>query len=547
MKRTVALRLETHPSVTRRWRLEKCAAVRAARFVSVLLVGMLTAAACTPEAQEEITAAELNDHVAFLASDTLSGRYTGTTGIAKAERYIADAFAGMGLSPLPGEKDFFLECELRAVDYDRSQTLLTIDGVEYTLGEDFKPFSFSSDGSVETDVVFAGYGITAPEYDYDDYAGLDVEGKIVLLMRHEPDESGTTGRFAGKRHTRHAFFRAKAENALAHGAVGMLLYTDPMHHAIDDDLRVRPVYVFGGAGQGTGQGRGGNAADGTVPRVADGFVAFHISRDTAMELLPGIDLLTLQAAVDSGKAIPDITGDPLVLSTARISQHKDLTGQLVEARNVAAFLPGRSAGKSEWIVVGAHHDHIGSFTGEGDTIYNGADDNASGVAGVIELAEQFATRPPDRSMVFMTFSAEEIGLYGSYALDMYDLIDFSTIGFMLNLDMIGRNADDPVLVYGDGLANGLTDLVQKANKKHLLELELQGDIYEPFSDIAVFHDNRIPFLMLYTGEHEDYHGTGDHAEKLDFVRMEKLLQLSYNILSLAAEADRLPDFKGTHE
>ena len=156
MKRTVALRLKTHPSVTRRWHFAKCAAVRAARFVSVLLVGMLIAAACTPEAQEEITAAELNDHVTFLASDAHSGRYTGTTGIAEAERYIADAFAGMGLSPLPGEKDFFLEFELRAVDYDRSQTLLTIDGVEYTLGEDFKPFSFSSDGSVETDVVFAG-------------------------------------------------------------------------------------------------------------------------------------------------------------------------------------------------------------------------------------------------------------------------------------------------------------------------------------------------------------------------------------------------------
>jgi aminopeptidase YwaD len=510
-----------------------------------IFVAILIFSACTSGTRVEITAGELSDHVAFIASDALGGRYTGTTGIAEAEEYIADTFAAMGLSPLPGEKDFFLDFELRAVSYDQKRTLLTINGAAHTLGEDFKPFSFSSEGESEAEVVFAGYGITAPEYDYDDYEGLDVEGRIVLVMRHEPDESGSTGRFEGKRHTSHAYFRTKAKNAAAHGAVGMLLYTDPLHHIADDDMRIRPVYEFASTGAGGdtqgSTGRRGSRATGI--QVADGFIAFHISRGVAGTLLPGMDLQTVQKEVDLGKGVSDIPRGDASMPLVHIGQFADPIGQIVKARNIAAFLPGTNPKKSEWIVVGAHHDHIGSFPGDGDTIYNGADDNASGVAGVIELAEQFAYKPTERPMVFMTFSAEEIGLYGSYALDEFDLIDLSDVGFMLNLDMIGRNPGDPILLYGDGLAEGLTTLVLKANEKLLLDLDLQGDTYEPFSDIAVFHDNRIPFLMLYTGEHDDYHGTGDHAEKLDFNRMEKLLQLSYDILDLAAKADRLPGFK----
>ncbi|MBN1685883.1 MAG: M28 family peptidase, partial [Spirochaetales bacterium] len=480
---------------------------------------------CAPAPREEITAFELSSHVQYLASDALQGRYTGTPGIGDAERYIADVFAGLGLSPLPGEEDFFLEFDLKSTSYDPEETVLLLDGTGYALGEDFRPFPFSADGIVESEVVFAGYGITAPEYRYDDYAGLDVRGKIVLIMRHEPDETGTTGIFEGARQTRHAYFREKAENAAKHGALGMLLYTDPLNHPKGEDLRVSPVYAFTNAS--------GSLRVGSGSPVADGFVAFHVSRPAVQSLLPGVDLEELQKAVDAGQAIPVIREIADLAVTARMVQSTDNTGNTVQARNIAAFLPGRDHAKTEWIVVGAHHDHIGSFTGDGDTIYNGADDNASGVAGLLELAEQFAAYPADRPMAFMTFSAEEIGLFGSYALDRYDLIDFENIGFMLNLDMIGRNPDIPVEIYGDGLAEGLTDLVLEANEKHMLEIDLQGQKYVPFSDIAVFHDNRVPFLMFFTGEHPDYHGTGDHWEKLDYERMEKLIRLSYDILDLA--------------
>jgi Zn-dependent M28 family amino/carboxypeptidase len=220
---------------------------------------------------------------------------------------------------------------------------------------------------------------------------------------------------------------------------------------------------------------------------------------------------------------------------------------------VAAFLEGYGEAADEWIVVGAHHDHIGSFDGEGDTIFNGADDNASGVSGVLELAEQFAgarnggpryggQRNGSRSMVFMTFAAEEIGLFGSYALDFYDLIDFDNVAFMLNLDMIGRNPEDAIRIYGDGFTPGLGDIVR--NTGTVLPIEFMGTDYFPFSDMAVFHENEIPFLMLYTGEHPDYHGTGDHAEKLAYDRMVELLGLSRAILERIAGDEGFPSPAG---
>jgi hypothetical protein len=509
---------------------------------AVVFAATLSAAACSKEAKESISANELRMHVEYLASDALGGRFTGTAGVAAAEDYIAGEFARIGLLPLPEEEDYFLDFELDSASFDSSGTFLNIDESTFFFGKDFKPFPFSSEGEISAPVVFAGYGITAPEYDYDDYKNLDVEGKIVIVMRHEPDEAGTTGRFDGKRHTTHAYFRTKAENALAHGAIGMLLYTDPLHHDADDDLRIMPVYAFTNDGTGDEASAGARSRFSGKP-VAEGFVAFHISRSAAGALLPGKNLVDLQKEVDSGSSVADLSGGDFGPSMVQMGQRVDFSGRRVQARNVAGFLPGRQKGNGDWILIGAHHDHIGSFEGEGDTIYNGADDNASGVAGVIELAEQFASNPPERSMVFLTFSAEEIGLFGSYALEKNDLLDLGRIGFMLNLDMIGRNPGDSISVYGDGLAAGLTDLVIQANEKPLLDLDLRGKEYEPFSDIAVFHDNRVPFLMMYTGEHADYHGIADHAEKLDFSRMEKLVRLSYDILDLVADADEFPDFE----
>ena len=498
------------------------------KLVAGVLLGVVLTG-CTRLEDPAISAGDLQKHVDYLASDELRGRYIGTEGIAAAERYISERFAHYGLKPLPGEDDYFLEFDLSYRSYEGERTFLRNEDTSYSHGVDFKPFNFSGTGEVTAPVVFAGYGITAPEYDYDDYVGLDVEGKIVLIMRHEPHERSDAGRFNGRRFTPHAYFRSKAQNAAAHGAVGMLLYTDPRHNDTGEDLRTPPVIAFTKDAPGPVNGE----------TIAENFLALQISRATAAALAGGADLTAIQESIDAGTPVSELGSLDDPLTSVTMSLYVEDNPQQLPARNVAAFLPARDGEQRSWIVVGAHHDHIGSYDGEGDTIYNGADDNASGVAGVLELAEQFSASPPERSIVFITFSAEEAGLFGSYALDRLELIDLDRVGFMLNLDMIGRNSGDAVQIYGDGFTEGLADAVREANSIHGLPIDLMGTRYTPMSDMAVFHDRGIPFLMLFTGEHEDYHGTGDHSGKLDFARMEKLVGLSYDILDRVAGSDRL--------
>ncbi|MBT3272199.1 MAG: M28 family peptidase, partial [Spirochaetales bacterium] len=481
---------------------------RIPRVSLAILLTTFTAASCGDQGKTIIRGTELKDHVTFLASDTLNGRYLGTDGINAAEEYIAGWFADMGLSPLPEEENYFLEFELESWSFDEDLTFIkTSNGTQQAIpGLDFRPFQFSDFGEVTGKVIFAGYGITAPEYSYDDYKDLDATGKIVLIMRHEPDESSNGDRFEGSTHSKHAEFKTKAENAKSHGATGMLLFTDPLHHAKSEDFRIRPAYYFPGG-----------ADAGTTPEIAEKpFIAFHISQQTAGLLLRGSDLSSLQKAVDSGTQAADnaIVYDNMVT----LSYFPETAPTLVPVRNVAAYIPGTNPELADhWLLVGAHHDHIGSFVQEPgetyDTIFNGADDNASGVAGVLELAQQFAAAPAQRPIAFITFSAEEEGLFGSRALKSLSLIDISQIDFALNLDMIGRNPDNPIMIYGDGFAEGLGDIAEEHATANDTRITLMGKRYQPFSDFVIFHDSKIPYLMLFTGEHEDYHGTGDHSDR----------------------------------
>lgn len=517
----------THPVYLRLMR-------RITLFAGVIVV-LLTG--CSEELEPEITALELREHVEYLASDDLGGRYFESPGNAAAEEYIAEEFSRIGLEPLPGEEDYLLEFPMVAWSFDPERTYLSVGNKDFEVGADFRPFNFSSQGQIEAEVVFAGYGITAPEYEYDDYAGLDVKGKIVVVMRHEPYEDSPSAKFEGRTHSSHAFFKTKAEKARSRGAAGLIVFTDVLHHSETEDLRSRPEYKF-------------DAGNHRPPKpeevYSQGFIAFHVTREVALLLLPGQDLGELQKSVDSGEIPANLTiaTDQVV----RMGQRFDQRPRKITARNVAGIVRGTDASDAsdvseasgnpgrDWIVVGAHHDHIGSFNGPdgGDTIFNGADDNASGVSGVLELAERYAAAPGKRSVVFMTFGAEEVGLFGSRALDVFDLLDFDRVFFMLNLDMIGRNPNKEVRMYGDGYTEGLAEIVESANENHGVKLTLMGEDYEGNSDMAIFHQKGIPFLFPFTGEHEDYHGTGDHADKLDYDRMEKLLNLSYDIIDRIA-------------
>ncbi len=485
-----------------------------------------------------IEALALRRHVEFLASDALAGRETGEPGVGQAEKYIAQELERAGLGPLPGRSGYWLDFELYREGYDPAATALAIEAggapSRGRLGGDFRPLPLSDAGTVEAEVVFAGYGITAPEQDYDDYRGVDVEGKIVLVLRHEPGEQDPTSSFDGRSSTRHALFTTKADNAREHRAAGMLVVTDPLNHGPHDDLR-----AVGSLRLDKPEGTRGRSAPAGKP-----FVAAQIGREIASALVApsGHTLEELQRAVDAGAAP---AGFPLAGVRATIGVARAAEPTIVPARNVAAFLEGRDERlRDEWIVVGGHHDHIGGNAGDGDTVFNGADDNASGTSGVLALARAFATREsrPRRSIAFVTFSGEEKGLLGSRALVRQGQLPVDKVVFMLNLDMIGRNPDRPARLFGDGYARGLRQMVEAANAEIGLPVALGGAEYAGNSDHDPFYEKGIPFIFFFTGVHDDYHQPEDHADKLDYGRMESILRLAYGVIERVAEADRAPTF-----
>ena len=211
------------------------------------------ATACRPGGITSITPADLRSHAGYLASDELAGRMTGTEGIGRAEQYIADAFSRFGLQPLPGDDDHFIDFSLYHKGYDSTGTFtdITVQGQTYhgEAGVGVKPFFFSGEGQHEAELIFVGYGITASEYAYDDYEGLDVKGKLVLMLRHEPNNDDPDSSFKGTSFTRHAYFVTKAKNAQAHGAAGMILFTDPLWQGGVDDLRLGGRYYLDPGGE----------------------------------------------------------------------------------------------------------------------------------------------------------------------------------------------------------------------------------------------------------------------------------------------------------
>ena len=226
---------------------------------------------------------------------------------------------------------------------------------------------------------------------------------------------------------------------------------------------------------------------------------------------------------------------------ASLTIERRVLGKEVTLYNVAGNYRPRKLPRTWIVVVGAHYDHLGGVEGPTDQIYNGADDNASGTAALIELAEayqQVANR--QREMIFVAFSAEELGLLGSRAF--VEQIDVDRVEMMLNFDMIGRNSDQPISLIGDGFATEVSTLIRDANQKVALEVKLAGDDYFGASDHDSFYRKDRPFLFFFTGTHEDYHQVTDHVDKLDYARMEKISRLGFAMLEPIVSGERTPIF-----
>ena len=458
----------------------------------------------------------LEEHIRYLASDELVGRGNGSPGLDDAALYIRKSFEVLGLEPA-GDGGTYLQTFRVTTGQELGRhtgaLLRTPDGVrtlEY--GRDFEPLSLSPSGEVEAPVIFAGYGVTAPEHDYDDYASVDVRGRIVLLLRYAPEVFGEKGW--------HATFVRKAQNAASHGALAVLVVNGPRHHRED---KIVPFSLDVGAEETA-----------SIPTV-------HLKREHAEALLraSGRSLLELQSGIDQALAPRSfaIEGVEMALTV-------DVRRATVTVANVLGFLPagGAGAGASprrarEHIVIGAHYDHLGlGENGSRDRrsrglVHNGADDNASGVAGVLELARVFsleANRP--RGILFATFAGEELGLRGSYHYTNHPTLPLNDALAMVNLDMIGRLRHDVLYLGGVDRLPQLQGRIEGRLKEEGLAFSGRFTADEA-SDHAAFIRAGVPSLFFFTGLHGDYHKPTDDLQFINFEGMERVLRAGYRVSS----------------
>jgi len=456
----------------------------------------------------EVTVDELKKHVSFLASDQLKGRRTGMAGDSLAAEYIRKELQQIGLVPLY-DKGFQ---KFRVTDkiIPGPANSLLLNGESLKPDVDFAPFSFSENASFSGEVIFAGYGfgINEDSLKWNDYAGMDVKDKIVLILRADPEIEKTMSPFM-----KYSRDRDKVLQAKDMGAKAVLLVSGK---AYDPEDKFDPL---------------------TKGDLSVGLPAFRISRKVADTILESKKL-----TVDNlEKSLNEHRKPESFSSGVKISGHSDVEQTTIPTRNVVMVLPGTDqALKNEYVVVGAHFDHLGmGGPGSGsrvpDTVavHYGADDNASGVGMVLELAEKLAANPQNRkrSIVFALFSGEEMGLLGSKKFVENAEIDLKMVNAMINLDMVGRLTDSTKFqIGGVGTAEPFRKLIAESSDTTQLKLSLSEEGYGP-SDHAAFYGQDIPVLFLSSGAHLDYHTPDDTWNKINYEGMVKIADLAYRIIS----------------
>ena len=478
-----------------------------------------------PEAPR-MSAQHIERDITWLADDAREGRGLGTDGLSSAANYIANAFERAGLSPGGDEgsyqQRFEMPVAIRVVD-----ARVAIGSVELERGREFEALLASENGEVKSALVFAGYGISAPEYGYDDYEGIDAKGNVVLLLEDRPaaDAPGLET-FAGRHATRFLHRSYKIANARRQGARAVLL--------VPSGAKARDLP--GSAGH--------QWANPTLQ--SSKIIAVAISRSGAERLMgaEGDSLANRQDHIDA-------TGVPnsIVFGAAPVTVRVDIERAYSTVSNVVATLKGSDpALRHEVVVVGAHYDHLGrgEFSSlmpdrRGD-IHNGADDNASGTAGLLELARTFGAQPrARRTLALVAFTGEEAGLVGSNEYLKRAVISGDDTLAMLNLDMVGRLRENRLTVFGSETSPDFPAIVRGAVAGTSLELSLQDATYVP-SDQTTFHVKRIPVLLFFTGSHAEYHTPDDDTQLVNAAGEVKVLRATYRTARALLNSPSRPVF-----
>ena len=540
--------------------------------------------------------ARLRDNVTYLASDALEGRGVGTEGLNKAADFLARKFAELGLKTdlfdgTPFQNfEIVVSAEMGPAEKNRLALAGPERRIELKLGENFTPLATGGTARFEAPLVFAGYGITAKNLkqgdktiSYDDYAGIDAKGKVVILLRKEPQQQDEKSPFNGTRTTQHALFGTKIKNALDHGAAAVIIVNDGLElksrreqdtkllkasldtlaglrdklaalSPVDADFAKLSSSVAKSAAEATELAQQlaaspdvllpfNGAGDTSTQRKLPVLFCTRGAIDPLLKSALDKDLATLEQEIDR-----DLAPHSAVLAGWQAIGESEVHEKKAAIKNVVAVLEGQGPLADETIVVGAHYDHLGrggagSFAPWTPDIHNGADDNGSGTAALLEIAHRLATTAgkPRRRIVFIAFTGEERGLLGSAHYCRQPRFPLDKTIAMFNLDMVGRLKDEKLIVYGTGTAKEFDPLAERLSQQLGFKLTKHEGGFGP-SDHSSFYAKKIPVLHLFTGTHSDYHRPSDDSEKLNIAGMRRIADWVVEAVQATDAADARPSY-----
>jgi hypothetical protein len=499
-----------------------------------IVTTLVAALVAGPAYAQTATASKTRAHVEMLASPKLEGRQAGSEGERLAAEYIAAQLARVGAKPLPGQSDMFPAFEFTAGSRDGGSAVSVTrgsGGAQGFTGNQVQALSFSDDAEVTGPVVFAGYGLVVPEaqgFGYDSYATLDVKDKIVVVLRYFPEDADQKTRAIL---ARYSDLRYKAMAARQRGARALLVVTGPRSPNAGQVIPMSFDTALAGSG---------------IP-------AASISGAVADALFAGVQapakpLRDVQQELDSanphvaGFALPNVT---VTLKTAVVRERQ-------RGRNVVAYLPATTpitGVEKPWITIGAHYDHLGrgghgnslASKEEAGAIHHGADDNASGTAAVLAVAETLSKQPRRRNVVFALWSAEEIGLIGSAAFVAMPPMPLNQLAAYINFDMVGRMQNNRLVVQATGTSPVWARVLERTNVAAGFDLVDQPDPYQP-TDVASFNLADVVSLSFTTGGHVDYHKPSDTAEKINYEDLDRIVDFAAAIVRSVADTQAAPQF-----
>jgi hypothetical protein len=464
---------------------------RGALLFLVLLAASAVAAADSADPKRFL------DDIKALTTPEMAGRGDGDAGLMLAANLIERRFRALGLQPAGKNsylQPFTVITGAKLKDNNSLEVLNDAAKKDLKLNQDFVPFSFSSSGEISSPVVFAGYGASATEFGYDDYAHLDVKDKIVVVLRYEPAGFSTKSGHTGL--TEHSQLITKAINARNHGAKAVIVINGKLGDGEEDQL----------------------TRFGSVSGPENAGVLFLQVKNAAVEewfAAAGKALADIQNQIDTSSNPASFTFP----ANLRISLRVNIESTRATVNNVLGYLPGKT---DEYVIIGAHYDHLGrgyydslapALIGQ---IHPGADDNASGTAGVLELARLFAPMKGrlQRGILFASFAGEELGLLGSADWVKEPTLPLDKAVAMLNMDMIGRIKDDKVYIGGVGTGADFKSLLEQEQSKSTFKIEYSAGGYSA-SDHTSFVAKKIPVLFFFSGLHSDYHKPSDTWDKIN--------------------------------